>query len=141
MEERIMAENFEKIIKNWKKEEELEKVMQEELHIGLSDCQKALSVALSERASELVEDMPNMAPNGDYEKLTEDPEVMLKFLQEEAYKPENWIIDYVEVKKKDDQLLLITFNNKVVDDGEILKGFVFIGLSGVIRHAFAQIHS
>ncbi len=136
-----MADNFEKIIKNWKKEDELEKVMQEELHIGLADCQKALSAALSERASEIVEDMPNMAPNGDYEKLTEDPEVMLKFLQEEAYKAENWVIDYVEVKKKDDQLLLIAFNNKVVDDGEILKGFVFIGLSGAIRHAFAQVHS
>jgi len=137
-----MIENFDKIISaETGGPEVMDKLLKEHLNIGLSDCTQALSNSLSERAEELLEDIMNLAPYGDYDKLTEDPQVMLSFLKEESCKQENWIIDFVEVEKKGDKLLKLTFLNKSVDDGDILKGFVFLGLSGVIRHAFTQVHS
>ena len=124
-----------------KKDEEIDGVLRKHLAIGFSECAEALAKFLLERGEECLEDMINLAPYGDYNALTEDKEVMLKFLQEEAIKPENWVIQMVEVKKKGDQLIELLFFNKSVDDGDILKGFVFVGASGKIRHAFVQAHS
>lgn len=124
-----------------KKFEELDAILRKHLTIGFAECAEALGKFLLERGEECLEDMINLAPYGNYDQLTEDKEVMLKFLQEEAIKPENWIIQMVEVKKKGDQLIEILFFNKAVDDGDILKGFIFVGVSGKIRHAFVQAHS
>lgn len=135
---------FEKIaadIDAAKKTEEIDDILRKHLTIGFSECAEALGQFLLERGEECLEDMINLAPYGDYSKLTEDKEVMLRFLKEEAVKPENWEIQLVEVKKKGDQLIEILFFNKAVDDGDILKGFVFVGASGKIRHAFVQAHS
>src|SRR5271166_2816875 len=121
--------------------EDLDKVLREHFGIGFQECSEALSKSLVERCAELIDDMPNLAPYGNYEKLMEKPEDMLQFLKDEASKPENWEIQFIEVKKDKDQLMELVFFNKAVDDGDILKGFVFIGLSGKIRHAFAQVHS
>lgn len=135
-------ENFDKIIKaEYKEPAELDKLLQEHLHLSLQDCHQALSESLSNRAEELLEDMMNLAPYGDYDKLTEDPVEMVKFLKEEASKPENWKVQFVDVRKQDDQLLECVFFNTAIDQGESLKGFLFIGLSGKIRHCFAQFHS
>lgn len=128
-------------LKETKTPEEMDKVLREHLGIGFAECAQALSASLAERAEELMEDIINLAPYGDYDKITEDPEVILKFLKEEAVKPENWEIQFVEVKKESDQLMEMVFFNKSVDDGDILKGFVFVGISGKIRHAFTQVHS
>lgn len=136
-----MIESFKEIFSEEHKEiGDLDKIMQEKLGIGFSACAQALCESLQQRAEEVTEDVISMAPYGDYDKLTEDPEVISKFLREEASKPENWKIQMVEVKKNDDQLMELVFDNIAVDDGDILKGFVFVGLSGKIRHAFAQIH-
>lgn len=135
---------FEKLVEDIdasKKTEDIDDILRKHLTIGFAECAEALSKFLLERGEECLEDMFNLAPYGDYAQLTEDKEVMLKFLQEEAIKPENWIIQLVEIKKKGDQLIEILFFNKAVDDGDILKGFVFVGASGKIRHAFAQVHS
>jgi hypothetical protein len=129
------------LTKETKTSEELEKLIKEHLGIDFSQCAEALSSTLRERAQELLEDLPNMAPLGDYDKLTEDPEAILKFLQEEAVKPEHWQIQFVEVRKPTDQLMEMCFFNKAVDDGDSLKGFVFVGLSGKIRHCFCQVNS
>jgi len=138
-----MEENFEKVLSSKEGDgmEAVDKLLQEHLHISLAECTQALSNSLAERAEELLPDLFNLAPYGDYEKFTEDEVIILQFLKEEAVKPENWELQFMEVKKKDDQLLEMIFFNKAVDDGDILKGFVFLGLSGVIRHAFTQVHS
>lgn len=128
-------------LKDSKSPEEMDKMLREHLGIGFSECAQALSESLMSRADELMVDMINLAPYGDYDKMTEDPIVILNFLKEEAAKPENWEIQFVEIKKTQDQLMELVFFNKAVDDGDLLKGFVFVGLSGKIRHAFAQIHS
>jgi hypothetical protein len=121
--------------------EQLDQKIREKLGIGFSEMTEALCLSVKERAVELVEEIANIAPNGDYGKLIEDKELMAKFLQEEAAKPENWIIQFIETKKKDSGLIEFVFFNKTVDDGDIFKGFVFVGKSGKIRHAFAQIQS
>jgi len=102
---------------------------------------RALSDSLLERIEELAEELMNIAPYGDYSKLMEEKDGITKFLQDEASKPENWKIQFIEAKKEKDQLIEFVFFNKSVDDGDILKGFVFVGLSGKIRHAFAQVNS
>lgn len=124
-----------------KENSETDGILRKHLTIGFAECSEALAKFILERGEECLEDMINLAPYGDYNALTEDKEVMLKFLQEEAIKPENWVIQMVEVKKKGDQLIELLFFNKSVDDGDILKGFVFVGASGKIRHAFVQAHS
>lgn len=137
-----MVEDFKDIpFDDAKGAEELEKVFKEHLGIGFQECSEALSKSLIDRGDELLDDMPNLAPYGNYDKLMEDPTAMLQFLKDEASKPENWEIQFVEVKKDKDQLMELVFFNKAVDDGDILKGFVFLGLSGKIRHAFVQVHS
>lgn len=137
-----MVESFKDLLpEDAKTPEEIDKVLQEKLGISLAEMSKALSDSVSERAEELAEDTMNIAPYGDYSKLIEEKEDILKFLQEEAIKFENWKIQFIEAKKEKDQLIEFVFFNKAVDDGDILKGFVFVGLSGKIRHAFAQVNS
>jgi hypothetical protein len=137
-----MVESFKDLLpEEAKSPEEIDKVLQEKLGIGLAEMSQALSDSVLERADEFAEELMNIAPYGDYSKLTEDSEVIVKFLKEEATKLENWKIQFIEAKKEKDQLIEFVFFNKSVDDGDILKGFVFVGLSGKIRHAFAQVNS
>lgn len=137
-----MVESFKDLLpEEAKTPEEIDKVLQEKLGIGLSEMARALSDSLLERTEELAEELMNIAPYGDYSKLMEEKDGITKFLQDEASKPENWKIQFIEAKKEKDQLIEFVFFNKSVDDGDILKGFVFVGLSGKIRHAFAQVNS
>jgi len=137
-----MVESFKDLLpEEVKTPEEIDKVLQEKLGIGLSEMARALSDSLLERTEELAEELMNIAPYGDYSKLMEEKDGITKFLQDEASKPENWKIQFIEAKKEKDQLIEFVFFNKSVDDGDILKGFVFVGLSGKIRHAFAQVNS
>ena len=135
-----MVESFKEIpFAEAKGEEEIDKLLQEKLGISLAECATALCDSLRERAEEVAEEMTSLAPNGDYEKLMEEPEAIIKFLREEATKPECWALEFLETKKEKSQLMELVFANKAVDDGDSLKGFVFIGLSGKIRHAFTQV--
>jgi hypothetical protein len=139
-----MAESFKEMLvsmREIKEEEKIDSTLREKIGIGFSECAQALSDSLIKRIDEVVGDLPSLAPNGDYSKLVEDKEVMAKFLLEEASKPEHWKFEIMSIRKEGDQLLEVMFLNNAVDDGDILKGFVFLGLSGKIRHAFAQVHT
>ena len=137
-----MIEKFEDIpFGDSKKPEDMDKVLREHLGIGLTECADALTVSLKERGGELLEELIYIAPYGNFEKIIEDKDAILKFLQEDAAKPENWELQFLEVKKEKDTLMELVFFNKAVDDGDILKGFVFLGFSGKIRHCFTQVHS
>lgn len=120
-----------------KNAEEMDKILRDNLGIGCTECAQALSENLLSKLDELLEGLPNMAPYGDYDKLTEDPQFIFTFLKEEASKPENWKLECVDREEKS-KLLKLIFFNAAVDDGDIVKGFVYIGLSGKIRHAFTQ---
>lgn len=121
--------------------EQFDQKLKEKLGIGIAECAEALNKSIMEKADELVIELPNIAPSGDYGKLIEDKEGMSSFLKEESIKPGSWVLQFLEVKNKDSGLIELVFFNKTVDDGDILKGFVFVGKSGKIRHAFVQIHS
>lgn len=137
-----MVESFNEIsFEECKESADYEKVLNEKLGITFAECYQALNESLQARAAEIAEDLPTMAPNGDYGQLMEDAESIAKFLREEAAKPENWKIEYIEVRKATDQLMELVFVNTTIDEGDILKGFVFVGLSGKIRHAFTQVQS
>lgn len=126
--------NFEKIKSN----EEMDKFLKDNLGIGLFECANALSQDLLVKAKEIAQDMPNLVPYNDYERLLEDKGSITQFLLQEAFKEENWLIQFIEVK---DQLLELVFFNKAVDEGDLLKGFVFVGLTGKIKHSFVQVNS
>jgi hypothetical protein len=131
-------------LKDAKTNEDIDNVLKEHLGIGLEECVKSLSESLQSRAEELVPDMINLSPYGDFSKMTEDPEVILNFLKEESVKIENWNLEYIDIKKgkgEKDQLMELIFVNKSIDQGDLLKGFVFVGLSGKIRHSFCQVHT
>ncbi len=136
-----MVESFKEIpFDEAKGVEDIDKLLQQHLNISVRECAEALSAALKERAEEFVEELTTVAPYGAYDKLMEDPEAIATFLREDASKPENWTLEFLEYKKEKDQLIELIFSNEAVDDGDNLKGFVFVGLSGKIRHAFPQVH-
>lgn len=134
-----MNEAF-KIVLNSKSEneEEFNKILQDNLKVSLEDCVVQLNSFLRDRSQDVLKDMFNLAPYGDYSKYTEDLGVILNFLQNEAAQAKNWKVNFSLLRKKDDELIELIFNNIAVDDGDILQGYVFIGLSGKIRHAFVQ---
>lgn len=132
-------EDFKELSLSEMKFEDVFPLLQEKLGITLEQCSQLLSEALLKKVDELAGDLPSMAPLGDYSKMTEDKEVMKEFLRTEASKPEHWKLEMLELRK-DSQLMEIMFFNKAVDDGDILKGFVFVGVSGKIRHSFVQVH-
>lgn len=122
-----------------KKVEDIDKILQDNLHVSLAQCTEALANSLQERAEEFVEELVSVAPHGDYGKLLEGPDAILKFLKEEAYKPEHWSLEMLGARDEKDQIVELVFQNKAIDDGDMLKGYVFVGLSGTIRHAFPQV--
>lgn len=115
--------------------EQWEKQFQEKLGISTETLLKAISDWTIANSEELAKEFVNIAPNGDYAKLIEDKSGMATFLRNEASHPQHWKL--VEAKA-DHNLLAVMFDNQIVDEGASLRGFVYVGKSGKIRHAFAQ---
>ena len=120
-------------------EEKINAVLQEKMNIDLNSLKNSLSQSVKNRAEELALDLPNIAPYNDYGKLLEDNDSMATFLKDEAAKPENWLLTFIQEDNKNKTLIKFSFANKSVDDGHVLEGLVFVNKSGVIRHAFAQV--
>lgn len=121
--------------------DQLDQRLKERLGVSAVEIKEALSAALVKTAEEISLEMPNIAPYGDYEKLLEDNDGMTEFLKKEAGKPDNLLIYSIVEDDKQKQLLKFTLICKAVDEGESLKGFVYVSKAGVIRHAFAQVES
>lgn len=119
--------------------EEVEAIIKDKLGLSFSTMRSLLSSSLLESVDTIVSEMVNIVPFGDYSVLLEEPEDMAKFLKEEATKEEHWKIESIgpnEVDKK--TLISFIFYNAAVDDGDIIKGFVYTDLAGNIKHAFVQ---
>lgn len=108
---------------------------QEKLGLNIETLQAAIGEWVISHSEELAKEFVNIAPNGDYSKLLEDKESMAAYLKAEASHPQHWKL--VEAKA-DHNLLAVMFDNQIVDEGASLRGFVYVGKSGKIRHAFAQ---
>ncbi len=116
----------------------IDQILQEKLGVSLETLKQALAAYVQDKAEELALQLPNIVPYGDYEKLLENNDDMSKFLREEASKVENWDLKWIQPSESKVKLLEFAFNCKAVDEGEALKGFVFLGLTGIIKHAFVQ---
>lgn len=133
--------SFAKALNETKDNEEVDQLLRTQTGTGFSECQTALTAALKERVDEIVEDLPYLSPHGDYSKMMEDRDLIRDFLLNEAAKDEHWKIHFLEMRKKSDTLIELVFFNTAVDDGDSLKGLVFLGMSGKIRHCFPQVNS
>ena len=113
--------------------------LQEKLGLSVASLQDILSKWLLDNAETLTLDFANIAPLGNYENLLEDNDGMANFLKSEAHKPEHWILHAVRMSPNDKHnLIVFDFVNKAVDDGDVLKGLVFVSLQGKVKHVFAQ---
>lgn len=121
--------------------ETIDEKLKEKLGITLADIKVPLSNYLKDKAEELTHQFPNIVPYGDYDKMLEDNDSMADFLRNEASKPENWKISWIEPVKGKLNLIQFGFECTAIDDGETFKGHVFIGMNGSIKHAFAQYDS
>jgi len=117
--------------------EQISAKLKEKLGVSLEEMTTTLSTWVQEHADEVVLDFVNIAPFEDYGKMLEDNEGMAEFLKTEAHKPEHWQLHFMGIDTKRD-LFEVIFSNVAVDDGDSLRGYVFVSPSGKIRHAFAQ---
>lgn len=118
--------------------EQITALLQEKLGVSVEQMTTALSEWMVAHAEEMTLDIPNIAPHGQYDKILENNDDMANFLKTEAHKPENWKMFSLGRTKDKPPMLEVIFINTAVDDGETMHGYVFLGLSGKIRHAFAQ---
>ena len=117
-------------------QEVIEKKVQEKLGLNFNDMYISLANYINDNVNDIVKDMINVAPHGDYEKLIEDTDGMVEFLKAEVVKGENWRLDMV--KTIQDQVLQFRFLSTAVDDGETFMGFVVVSFAGKIKHAFCK---
>lgn len=119
--------------------DQVEEFLKEKIGADFSAMRSILSASVQDKAEELTHEFTNIAPYADYEKILEDNDSMAEFLKAEAAKDENWSLSEMQiVKHAGQQMLQCIFNNKAVDDGTSLEGYVFVSKSGKIRHAFTQ---
>ncbi len=115
-----------------------EKQIQEKLGLKILDLQNAICSYIKNHVDDVAIDFPNIAPKGDYGNLLEDNESMCLFLKEECSKAECWLLMGARTSTERSNLIQFLFDCSAVDDGESLKGFVYVSKDGKIRHAFAQ---
>jgi len=116
------------------KPEDIDKKIKEKLGMSFEDMHKALAIYIEKNAEEIVSDMMNIAPYGEYWELIEDTDGMAKFLRSDVVKPENWEIHSIKVIG--DNSIQFVFSSKAVDDGDNFKGFVVVTFAGKMLHAF-----
>jgi len=120
--------------------EQLNLIFQEKLGISFNQMVGMLETVLIQRADEVASDFLVMTAFGDYGKLLEDQPKMAQFLRQEASQKDNWKLTYVG-SSRDPQLpnmIEVLFGNIAVDEGESLKGYVFLNYAGKILHVFVQ---
>ena len=134
-----MIEDFKELNFSEKdKIEDVDNLIKEKLGHSFLEMKEMISSYVKEKCEEISLDMINIIPYGQYDKIIDDNDNMAIFLKEEASKVENWEIYSFMQNSTNQNLIQFIFNNKSVDDGDTLRGHVFISKSGVIRHVFAE---
>jgi hypothetical protein len=116
--------------------EQIEEKLKRVLNLTSDDMKPHICTWLKSHAEELTLQLTNIAPHGDYEKLIEDNDGMAEFLKNETAKPENWKLSLISAYNKENSLIKFTFSTPSVDIGKSLRGLVFVGPKGNMRHAF-----
>lgn len=117
-------------------EEKIGNKLKDKLGVSLDDVKKYLCEHLFTNADSIANELMNIAPHGDYEKLIEDAPGMADFLKTEVVKPEYWSLSYID--NIHEQVFQLVFFSSAVDDGETFKGYVVMNFSGKIMHAFCN---
>lgn len=115
-------------------------ILQEKFGLKIIDLQNSLCQWINKNAEELSQEFINIAPHGDYSKLLEEYKDIIEFFKTTTSQPEVWEITGVR-QNDNPNMIQFLFDCSVVDDGDTLKGFVFVSKSGKIRHTFAQNHT
>lgn len=120
--------------------EQLNEIFKEKLGITFEDMTSLLSKYVEEKAEELASNFVTVIPYEDYSKFLEDPTKIADFFRREASKPENWTPSYMGTSKdkKKPNMIEVLFENKAVDDGKSMTGFIFLSYSGKVLHAFVH---
>jgi predicted HTH domain antitoxin len=118
--------------------EEIAVIVKEKLGVSFPEMAELLSTYLDEKADEIAKNYVTVIPYGDYGKLLEGDVKIAHFFRTEATKPESWVPFklYVSQDPKQPKMIEVAFDNIAVDEGDSIKGYVFISFAGVIRHAF-----
>ncbi len=111
--------------------------IRDEFNLQPEDLTTRLSSYVQEKAENLTLDMMNIAPHGDYSKMLHNEDDMAQFLKSDAHEGKNWKLSMISPEHKLN-LLKFEFANTAVDDGESLKGMVYVSYQGKVKHAFAQ---
>lgn len=122
--------------------EEIEAKIEEKLGLKMDDLRQALEACTKEHVEELGKDFITLAPYGDYGKLLEDENQIAAFLKEEASLAKNWTLSYLEqtdTRLVSELLLEFVFDNSAMDPDEALRGLVYVGAGGKIKHVFVRI--
>lgn len=117
-------------------EEQWSLQIQEKLGISLAELKSAISSWMVNHAEELSLNFLTVTPHGDYGKMMEDNDEMADFFRKEASSPQYWKLS--GGKTEGENMFQFCFDCTAVDEGESLRGYVYVGKSGKIRHAFAQ---
>jgi hypothetical protein len=118
--------------------EEIAAIVKEKLGIGFPEMAELLSIYLDEKADEIAKNYVTVIPYGDYGKLLEGDAKIAHFFRTEAAKLESWVPFklYVSKDPKQPEMIEVAFDNVAVDEGDSMKGYVFISFAGIVRHTF-----
>ena len=122
--------------------EEIEAQLEEKLGIKMDDLRQSLETATKAQAEELSKEFITLAPYGDYEKLLEDETLIAAFIREEASLSKNWKLSYLEqadTRLVSELLLEFAFDNIAMDPDEALRGLVYVGANGKVKHVFVRV--
>lgn len=121
--------------------EQVEAKIEETWEIKFADLRKTLETLTKEIAGKLAEGMITMAPFQDYANLLEEPEAITTFITNEGSLAKNWelgVVEETDTRLVAEPLLQLIFNNVAVDEPGTLKGFIYLSMSGKVKHAFVR---
>lgn len=121
--------------------EQVEAKIEATWEIKFADLRKTLEACTVEVSAKLAEDMITVAPYQDYGKLLEEQEAIYTFLRDEGSLAKNWklaMVEQTDTRLVAEPLLQLVFDNIAVDEPGTLKGFIYLSMSGKVKHAFVR---
>jgi len=111
--------------------------IQEKLYVSLDNMKNEIINWVRDNTMSLAEQFKYVVAFGDYDRFFDEKQLIQGFFAEEASKIENWIISGAKLDLKLN-LIKFAFSCKAIDEGDSLKGYVYVSENGKVKHAFAQ---
>lgn len=117
----------------------VEDKIKEKLGLSFQDMVEKLGPYVLKNCDKIADQMRNLAPYGQYDKLMEDKSQMLDFLKQELVKPEVWRLQEYTLDSKFKKMVVFKFKCSAIDQADSVFGNVLVSFSGAIRHAFITV--